>query len=156
MSKPKVTIKGQVAKFSQKEKAVPPKQSNFFLTINTNQRFQDDDPMLENDTEVFVGVIQNVLNDIQSYVNLPPEGDWDRDVESVDVDYVVEKGTEKNCLHTHILLKFKHRTKVQLNLQKIREYVCNALGLPSIHLKNMLIKKDNSDNILEYLNKFTK
>jgi hypothetical protein len=156
MSKPKVTIKGQVSNFDQKEKAIAPRQSNFFLTINTNQRFKDDDLMLQNDTEVFVEVIEKVLNNIQSYVSIPVEANWDNDVQSVDVDYVVEKGNEKNCLHTHILMKIKHRTRVQLNYKLLKEHICADLGLPNIHLKNILLKMDNSDNILEYLNKYTK
>jgi hypothetical protein len=153
MSKPKVTVKGNVSNFVQKEKTKAPRQSNFFLTINTNQRFKDDDPNLQNDTEFFVEVIENILNNVQEYVTIPAEANWDTDVQDVDVNYVVEKGTEKNCLHTHILLKFKHNTKVQLNYKKIKEDICNKLGLPNIHLKNILVK-NNNDKILDYMNKF--
>jgi hypothetical protein len=92
---------------------------------------------------------------VQEYVTIPAEANWDTDVQDVDVNYVVEKGTEKNCLHTHILLKFKHNTKVQLNYKKIKEDICNKLGLPNIHLKNILVK-NNNDNILDYMNKFGK
>ena len=38
MSKPEIKIKGKIQDMAKKEKNIKPKQSNFLLTINTNQQ----------------------------------------------------------------------------------------------------------------------
>ena len=55
---PEIKIKGKVQDMTQKEKNVKPKQTNFLLTINTNQQYKDDDKDLQNDIEVFDGSVK--------------------------------------------------------------------------------------------------
>ena len=55
---------------------------------------------------------------------------------------------------THILFKFKHHTKIQLNYQKIKEAITKRLGLTNIYMYNKLVRNSGNDNILEYLNKY--
>ena len=43
MSKPEIKIKGKIQDMNKKEKNIKPKQSNFLLTINTNQQYKDND-----------------------------------------------------------------------------------------------------------------
>ena len=54
---------------AKKEKNIKPKQSNFLLTINTNQQYKDDDEHLDNDIEVFDSTIKNLLNNVEQYIN---------------------------------------------------------------------------------------
>ena len=59
MSKIPIKIKGKVQDLEKKEKEKI-LNSNFLLTINTNQRYPENDKDLENDIEVFDCTIQNI------------------------------------------------------------------------------------------------
>ena len=154
-NKPIIKIKGAVQDLQKKVKNKKPSNSNFLLTINTNQQYLDSDANLQNDIEVFEDTIKDILNNIENYVNLP-EGDlWDDDtIKDIDIDYTIERGTIKNQLHIHILFKFKHFTKIQLNYQKIKDKIKKDLGLTNIYMNNKLVRNSGNDNILAYLDKF--
>jgi len=155
MSKPKIKIKGAVQDLNKKEKNKKPINSNFLLTINTNQQYKDDDEGLDNDIEIFENTINSILNNVDQYVSIPPTDKWDDNtIKDVDIDYTIERGTKKNQLHIHILFKFKHFTKIQLNYQKIKEKIKKDLGLHNIYLYNRLVRNNGSDNILAYLDKY--
>ena len=153
--KPLIKIKGAIQDLKKKEKNKKPLNSNFLLTINTNQQYKDNDDGLDNDIEVFEHTIQSILNNIDQYVTLAEGDKWDDDtIKDVDIDYTIERGTIKNQLHIHILFKFKHFTKIQLNYQKIKEKIKKDLGLNNIYLYNRLVRNNGSDNILSYLDKY--
>lgn len=155
MSNPKIKVQGAVSDFAQKTKAVKPRYSNYFLTINTNQHFKDDDPDLENDTAFFSGVVENVLGNIDKYLKLPEGHTFENNVQDVNIDYVVEKGTKKGFLHCHMYLKFTHNTDLKLNYVTLKKKFCDELGLPNLHMKNLIVKSNN-ENVLEYLGKYQK
>ena len=120
-NKPIIKIKGQVQDMKKKEKNVKPKQTNFLLTINTNQQYKDDDEHLKDDIEIFDASIKELLNNIDQYINLPETDKWDDHfIKDFDIDYVLERGQKKGQLHIHILFKIKHFTKIQLNSDKIK------------------------------------
>lgn len=152
---PQIKVTGKVSDFKKNEKNVVEKHSNFFLTINTNQRYKPDDPNLQSDTDIFVNVIEDVLNHINEYITLPQGVEWNDDnIKDVSCDYVIEVGGKKNCLHSHIFVKITHNTNVKLNYAKLKEKVCSTLGLPNIHFKNSMVRS-NDTNILDYINKYT-
>jgi len=154
MSKIPIKIKGKVQDLQKKEREKI-LNSNFLLTINTNQRYPENDKDLENDIEVFDSTIQNILNNVGDYINLPSDHKFDEHyIKDVDIDYTIEKGTKNNQLHIHIMFKFKHKTKIQLNYEKIKEKITKDLGLDNVYLFNRLIRNSGSDNILDYLNKY--
>jgi hypothetical protein len=153
--KPVLKIKGKVQDLVKKEKNKPLMKTNFLLTINTNQQYKEGDKHLNNDIEVFEDTIKDILSRIDEYINLPQGDKWDDDtIKDADLDYTIERGTKKGQLHIHILFKFKHHTKIQLNYQKIKEDITKKLGLKNIYLYNKLVRNSGNDNILEYLNKF--
>jgi len=154
-NKPTIKIKGAVQDLEKKVKNKKPLNSNFLLTINTNQQYKDNDKGLQNDIEVFEICISNILENVDQYINLP-EGDlWDDDtIKNVEIDYTIERGTIKNQLHIHILFKIKHFTKIQLNYQKIKDKIKKDLGLTNIYMYNKLVRNSGNDNILSYLEKF--
>ena len=153
--KPTIKIKGAVQDLQKKEKNKKPLNSNFLLTINTNQQYKDNDNGLQNDIEIFEDTIKDILNNIDNYVSLAEGDKWDDDtIKDVDIDYTIERGTIKNQLHIHILFKFKHFTKIQLKYIKIKEKIKNDLGLNNIYLYNRLVRNNGSDNILNYLDKY--
>ena len=139
--KPTIKIKGAVQDLQKKEKNKKPLNSNFLLTINTNQQYKDNDNGLQNDIEIFEDTIKDILNNIDNYVSLAEGDKWDDDtIKDVDIDYTIERGTIKNQLHIHILFKFKHFTKIQLNYIKIKEKIKKDLGLNNIYLYNRLVR----------------
>ena len=153
--KPTIKVKGVVQDLEKKEKNKKPLNSNFLLTINTNQQYKNDDKGLQNDIEIFEDTIKEVLSNIDNYVTLPEGDKWDDDtIKDVDIDYTIERGTIKNQLHIHILFKFKHFTKIQLNYQKIKDKIKKDLGLNNIYMYNKLVRNSGNDNILSYLDKY--
>ena len=92
---------------------------------------------------------------MQDYINIP-QGDWgDNKIKNVDIDYTIEKGSKFHRLHIHILLKFTHFTKIQLNYDKIKKKITDDLGLDNVYMLNKLVRNSGSDNILDYLKKLT-
>ena len=153
--KPVLKIKGKVQNIEKKEKNKPLMKTNFLLTINTNQQYKDNDKHLDDDIKIFENTIQEILNKIDEFINLPQGDKWDDEtIKDVDIDYTIERGTKKGQLHIHILFKFKHHTKIQLNYQKIKEAITKQLGLSNIYMYNKLVRNSGNDNILEYLNKY--
>jgi hypothetical protein len=155
-SKPEIKIKGKVQNMEKKEKNVKPKVSNFLLTINTNQQYKPEDEHLSDDIEVFEKSIVNILENIQNYVNLPDGVTWDdQTIKDIDIDYTIEKGMKRGQLHIHILFKFVHFTRIQLNYAKIKEKINTDLGLENVYMYNRLVKNSGQQNILAYLEKYT-
>ena len=82
-----IKVKGNIQNLKKKEKNEKILSSNFLLTINTNQRYGDDDKDLENDIEVFDETIKEILNSIGSYVTLPKGIPFDAEhIKNVDID----------------------------------------------------------------------
>ena len=153
-TKPIVKVKGNIQNMKKEQKNIKPKHSNFLLTINTNQQYKDNDEHLDNDIEVFDNTINEILNHIDEYVNLPENDKWDDNtIKDVQIDYTIERGGKKGQLHIHILLKFKHHSRIQLNYEKIKSKVKEDLGLNNIYMYNRLVRNSGNDNILDYLNK---
>ena len=151
-----IKVKGKVQDLKKKEKNQKILSSNFLLTINTNQRYKEDDKDLDNDIEVFDNTIKEILNNIGSYITLPAEHKFDEPfIKNVDIDYVIERGTKKGQLHIHIMFKIKHISKIQLNYAKIKEKLTKDLGLKNVYMYNKLVRNNGSDNILDYINKYT-
>ena len=97
-----------------------------------------------------------MLNNIDFYIKLPENDIWDdKTIKNCDIDYTIERGMKKGQLHIHIMFKIKHFTKVQLNYDKIKTKICSSLGLKNIYCYNRLLKPNDSDNVEDYLNKYT-
>ena len=125
------------------------------MTINTNQQYKENDEHLDDDIEIFENCINDILNNIDQYINLPENDNWNHETtKDADIDYTIERGLKKGQLHIHILFKFKHYTKIQLNYNKIKETITNELGLNNIYMYNKLIRNSGNDNVLDYINKY--
>ena len=105
--KPVLKIKGKVQDIQKKEKNKPLMKTNFLLTINTNQQYKENDEHLNDDISIFETCINDILNHIDEYINLPQGDKWNDDtIKDADIDYTIERGTKKGQLHIHILFKF--------------------------------------------------
>jgi hypothetical protein len=157
--KPKINISGGVSDFKKKERKVNPdriRTSSFFVSLNTNNAYKAgvNDEHVENDTIVFEEVMQDILNHIDQYL-LMPEGHWDdKYIVSTDAQYVIELGTKKHNFHFHGLLTFKHKTAIKLDFKKIKTKVCDELGLKNLHLDVKIVRGNNTENVLQYIDKF--
>jgi len=154
-NKPIIKVSGKVQDLKKIIKNEKPKQTNFLLTINSNQQYKDDDKHLKDDIEIFDHSINQLLNNIDDYIKLPESDTWnDKLIKSCDIDYTIERGTKKGQLHIHIMFKIRHFTKIQLNYDKIKTKICNDLGLENIYVYNRLLRPNESDNVEDYINKY--
>ena len=152
---PKPKVRGGISNLTKVVKQKSPLRSSFLLTINTNQKYDSDDKFLQNDAELFDECVQDILNNIGDYIKLPDEQHWSEEfIKNVDSDYTVERGTIKGRLHCHILMRFEHFTKIQLDYGKIKAKILKDTGLLNIYMYNKLIRASSDQNILQYLGKY--
>ena len=85
---PDIKVKGKIQNLQKEEKNQKAINSNFLLTINTNQQYKSNDKHLQNDIEFFENTIKNVLNNIDQYIEIRnPNDQWDDDtIKDVDVE----------------------------------------------------------------------
>ena len=95
-----------------------------------------------------------MLQNIDQFIRLPEDVEYNDDtVEDVSADYTIEIGSQKKQIHTHIMLKFKHYTQIQLNFRKIKEFFKTKLGLNNVYMQAKLLRASASENVIDYLNK---
>jgi hypothetical protein len=155
-SKPEIKITSRKQNINKIEMNKKPIQSNFFITLNLNQQYHKDEHKanIDNDMEVFDDLINEMLKNIDQYIKLPDGVHYNDDtVKDVSADYVIEVGNIKKQVHAHIMLKFKHFTKIQLDYLKIKEFFKEELGLNNVYMQAKLLKASSSDSIIDYLNK---
>lgn len=153
MSVPLKISGGRQKREKAKEKS---KYSCFLVTINTNQRYKADDQYMESDSEFFENIVRTeILEKLPDYVNVMQEGhSWSNDhIDGVDVDYILERGEKYNALHAHILIKIKHRSKVQLNYKTMKQRVVERLGLKNVYFDCKLVRPTSDDWLKDYIYK---
>jgi hypothetical protein len=156
MSKPEIKITSRKQNLNKNEINKTPINSNFLITLNLNQQYHKDEHIqnIDNDMDVFDEYINEMLNHIEEYIKLPEGVEYNDDnIKDVSADYTIEIGSQKKQIHTHIMLKFKHHTKIQLDYHKMKEFFCNKMQLKNVYMQSKLLKASSSDNIIDYLNK---
>jgi hypothetical protein len=155
----KIKVDGKIQNVNNvEEKNIVKKnrKSSFLLTINLNQSYKDGDQHKDNDAQYFEGVLQNILNDLGSYVKVPP-GDWNDDkIKDVNIDFTIETGMKIKMLHAHVLITIEHQTNVKLDYVKMKNKIKNDLQLKNIYFNNRIIKNDGNENVINYINKYVK
>ena len=157
-SKPQIKITSRKQNINKQEKNKTPTHSNFLITLNLNQQYHKDEHKanIDNDMEIFDGLLVEFLNHIEGYVRLPTDIVYNDDnIKDVSADYVVELGNIKKQIHAHIMLKFKHFTRIQLNFGKIKEFFKKRLGLKNVYMQAKLLRPSASENVIDYLDKMT-
>jgi len=142
------------------------RHSNWFITINTNEMFTDlqggqfaERAQLLQD--VWVSIVDN-LHDFVTFIDEKTgepvaEDRWNREnIERVDNEFSVERGPKTKMLHLHAILMIAHRTKLRLNLDKIRRYVRTHIfgeeDVRTIHLDARSFA-DAKMTLRDYINK---
>jgi len=156
MNKPQIKITSRRQNLEKSEKNIKPIHSNFLITLNLNQQYHKDEHKanLNSDMDAFDDVINKFLNGIENFIRLPQGVQFNDDtIKDVNADYTIEVGDIKKQIHTHIMLKFKHHTRIQLNFQKIKEFYKKEMGLKNVYLQAKLLRPSASENIIDYLEK---
>lgn len=151
---PQVKVTGR-RQAKRTERKVKTKKSNWFVTINTNKRYADDDPDLENDEAVLEEIIVGVLENIGEYMTVQvADHKWATEhIHNVVTDYVIERGQKTKMLHAHILIKVDHTSNIKFQYGKIKEHIMNELGLDNIYCDAKLVRPTSDDFITAYLDK---
>lgn len=134
------------------------KHSNFFITINSNQRFVDvKDPAFKAFDKTFRNAIDCVFSKKQfgRFIQYKGTGSGS-DVRSVRISAAAEIGDENHCLHYHILVCVSHHTCLQLKIAKIREEIADAAGVDYDFYIDVKAFSKAERNIEEYINKNVK
>ena len=123
--------------------------SRFFITINTNQ---PDDKLIK----PFRATVNHILSNYDQFLKvLLPESDRETELEKIEkvkVEAGLEKGERNGFIHSHILLTVKHKTKIQVDHHKIRNFVQERLKLPGVHC-NVRFIRDELSTLRDYINK---
>ena len=132
--------------------------SNYLLTINTQKAFYTgDEPEFEPLKQQLTDAINAIAGDGETlfkYVEFKTEDSWEENVqaiENVNVQSSIEIGEAQNRLHAHVLVSFRHRTRMKLDYKGINKTVKEVL--PNSHVYANWFP--NSTQILEeYINKW--
>ena len=155
-SKPEIKITSRKQNINKVEKNKKPIHSNFLVTLNLNQQYHKDEHKanIDNDMDIFDEHINDMLNHIENFIRLPEGVTYNDDnITDVSADYVTEIGSIKKQIHAHIMIKFTHHTKIQLNFGKIKELFKKKLGLKIVYMQAKLLRMSSSENIIDYLEK---
>ena len=132
LDKPKIKITNVDDKPQKppKEMKKRNRKSNFFLTINTNQKFNPHSEEYEKFNVNFKKSLNEIYQNIQNYITIgEKESNFDNNVHEVDIKSATEIGPKTGSSHAHIMLGFKHNTLVKLDYPKIKEKIQNDLNL---------------------------
>ena len=136
---PKLRIKEIKTKQATKEKT-----SNFFVTINTNQRVQTPSEAIKIRDALRKTVHQFAVEKKMKRMTeiLIPGDDWDKNVLDLSAEFGVEVGHHKfgRRVHVHVQITILHTTKLRLNLPEVR------------HLMNSKFAKEFGEDIKLYIN----
>ena len=130
------------------------KHSNFYITINTNKRFQEAQEGLREFVTRFKATLAGIFDNIVNYIVINEQGvEWDtKYICGVNNEYTIERGGKNETIHCHALVRITHRTSVSLDYKKLRTKVQEDMDLPSIHLHIKLYRSAH-DALQNYLHK---
>ncbi len=120
--------------------------SPFYITINTQQTDLKYVPLLK---ETYDAMVQRKEFFLVCKDNDP---DFISKVISLDHEPEIEIGPIYRKIHLHTVWTFKHKTKIQLDQDKIRRYIAGNLNIPPIHLHIRYVR-DNRLKLSQYIGK---
>lgn len=136
---------GDEAKDFRKGSRKKQQTSRFLVTINTNQS-------TDAHKEVILQCVQAMNEEIEQFIKFVEPGGSFALIDEVALKAVVEKGKKFRKWHCHVIVAIKHRTRVQLKIDHLRECWKDGLDLDSIHL-NVRYASDAGANLEDYLTK---
>lgn len=111
--------------FYNKNKKIPKeerlKQSNFFITVNSNQRVNNKSARDRNLVARFQEVCEVFCNNIEKFIDTRPGYRID-DKRTVEIVPQIEISDDRNLLHIHITVEIQHYSNITMNLTRMRKY----------------------------------
>lgn len=157
MSEIKINKKLVNATNNSKIKKARLHHSNYYITINTNQRFTGHEEEFNLFVENFQNTIDNVLmsNDgLKQIIKFkdPSANFTTQFIDSINPEGVVEKSPNNNTIHAHILLKISHRTLISLDYDLIKQKIQEEMNLKNIYM-SVRVYRSSTDQLEDYLKK---
>lgn len=128
--------------------------SNFMITVNPNQAYEDEDQaraaesFLRQTLEALFARFDSFLVPKKEAIGVPLEDN----IILSDIEYNVEIGADKKRLHSHTLVKIKQRQGYyHVNQALLRRYFEAVYGYP-VHI-NIRFIHDDTMTIKRYINK---
>jgi hypothetical protein len=147
----------EVKEKPKKEKKKQLRHSNFFMTLNTNQRYDEMNEEFAPFVAKFKASLQDLFNNHMKDIVKIKEGDSEDDIRDVKTEFCVEKAPTTNTIHSHAIISISHYTNVQLDYKFITEYIKQQMGLDNLYLKNKVFYgANNSQTLKDYIEKSAK
>lgn len=133
------------------------KQSNFFITLNTN--ISPSSEMHERDLVKQlgrgIGKMVTEHEDMKRIIKflIPGHVYSSRYVLSTETEYAVEKGNKQKRLHVHIWLNVEHKSKIHLDLRELKKVASERTGVNVPYCNVRVIRKNPFQNVRDYLRK---
>jgi hypothetical protein len=156
-----------------KEKKGKLRTSAYMLTINTNQPVKDieavgegkvsvfnlaaNNPKFKPTFDKFIAALEAVFagQNIKKFIEIKePGANFSRKYfEKIDVKTVPEVGMEKSNLHAQSVLLIKHRTRVGIKINEMREAFAEKMGIPAenVWFRYKLLDKNPTDMAEMYI-----
>jgi hypothetical protein len=154
-----VSVSNLTGKQKKKGKKIKTRYSVYMITINTNKRYGNSGQRLSDATAKLEKAANSFLTKFEDgrFVSFyqDEEAKWDSKwIKSVRTRAAIEKGDNANQLHLHMMIKIKHKTRVQLKYKPIKDFFVKKLGIGNIYMFVNRYKKDTK--IEDVLNKYLK
>lgn len=126
------------------------RRSNFFVTINTNQKMNRYSKQMEDLNNNLKNTMNDIFNNIDEYIIIKPKNDsFDGNIRKIDISSVNEI-SDKSGLHSHTSINVLHNSRIALDYGKIRKKVIDDLHLKNIYMLSK-IYYNNSMNLKDYM-----
>jgi hypothetical protein len=132
------------------------RHSSFFLTINTNKKYNKLSQEYEDFVKRFKDCIDEMLNNqVKGFVTLKTDDyDYNKDIKNIESEYAIEIGPRSGAIHSHVMIHIAHYTSVKLNFEFITEFIKKQMDLSNIYLNSRVVFGANSrQNLKEYIEK---
>jgi len=151
------TASNYMAQFEKKPRKKALRYSVFLLTWNSNTKiFDQDDPKLAKLEEHVFTWFDKFQDNILTYINIKEENDKQKPIDEIiarcETEGHSEIGTTSNCFHFHAFIKINHRTKIALNVDKIRSELKSDLAAGCY--VNVTGTSDKSAALQNYIKKY--
>lgn len=125
------------------------RHSNFFITINTNQRYTGHEEEYEQFVNNFKRVLDGIFDNLANLITVTKDDDKfdDSTIKKIGIQSVIEKAPKTNAIHAHILVKVAHYTSVKFNIDYFKEQILAGTNLKNIYIQIKMFR--NANDILE-------
>jgi hypothetical protein len=133
-----------VGDLTQKVKKVkkPSRQSAWFLTINTNKRFEDDDPELQETGVLVAEAMDSYFNNKDKLMKGIVWRSKVHDFDDARSYFELERSPKTQCLHAHGILNIIHHSNIHLGSAKLQKQLCDEMNLKGLNTKGCYVHFD--------------